>query len=242
MCSGRRRRKDETKDSGPTHAECVTGELRNLLHRRVAPDDDLVLRLPGREPVRRDELVRVFAEQHVADLSESHHGRSVTSASTRREIKLFSRNGRGCTSAAHLTAGIDLLEQVAGQGVPEPQLLIGRSASAGEDTMLMRIPSDRFDGCDVIREAMQRGLAEVWSIQSERESAHAHHSARVRAAAGERRGEKSRTSDILSNTKSLLSLPPLASWLSSLHLSPHTSCRCTASLLTQWFLIRTSRW
>ena len=40
-----------------THAECVTGELCDLLHRRVTPDDDLVLRLPGREPVRRDELV-----------------------------------------------------------------------------------------------------------------------------------------------------------------------------------------
>ena len=56
--------------------------------------------------------------------------------------------------SAHLTAGIDLLEQVAGEGVPEPQLLIGRSTSAREDAMLMRIPGDRLDGCDVVREAV----------------------------------------------------------------------------------------
>ena len=73
----------------------------------------------------------------------------------------------GCTSA-HLTAGIDLLEQVAGEGVPEPQLLIGRSASAREDAVLMRIPSDRFDGCDVVREAVQRCLQGDHAGQSER--------------------------------------------------------------------------
>jgi hypothetical protein len=100
----------------------------------------------------------------------------------------------------------------------------------------MRIPGDRFDGCDVIREAVQRRLL-------------GGHDKPVRKVNLRRfqpppdaRSWVKRTSDILSNTKSLLSFPPLASWLSSLHLSPHTSCRCTASLLTQWFLIRTSRW
>lgn len=68
------------KNWGATHAECVTGELCNLLHRRVTPDDDLVLRLPGREPVRRDELVRVFAKQHVADLPNRTMREASTSA------------------------------------------------------------------------------------------------------------------------------------------------------------------
>lgn len=63
-------------DAMPTHPEGVAIQLRDLLHRRVPPDDDLVLSLSGREAVGRDELVRRLAEEHVADLQTNDRYRA----------------------------------------------------------------------------------------------------------------------------------------------------------------------
>lgn len=121
-------------------------QLRNLLHRRVPPDHNLILRLARREAMRRDQLVRVLAEQHVADLG----GTSIISPGRIAARRYHPRT--------NLTARIDFLQEVAGERIPEPQLLIRRSASTREDAVLMGVPRDGFHGGDVIRKAMKRGL------------------------------------------------------------------------------------
>lgn len=69
---------------------------------------------------------------------------------TKKEKK---REGGG-GGATHLAASINLLEEIPGQGVPKSQLLVRRSAPARENPVLVRVPRDRLDGCDVIGEPM----------------------------------------------------------------------------------------
>jgi hypothetical protein len=114
---------------------------------------------------------------------------------------------RGKRKRAHLTARINLLQQITRKGVPETKLLVGCSSSARENAVLMRVPGDGFDSGDVVGEAMERLLRFKRGQLRKRE-----------------RKEKRQTSFILSKTKSLLSFPPLASCPSALHLRPQTSC------------------
>lgn len=172
------------------HAVRVARERGNLLHRRVLPDAHLVLHLPRREAVRRDELVRVLRPHEVADLA-------ATSALRRRR----ERTALTCEPVSISLSSVPVnvfQNRIFMSAVPPP---------------LARMPC----WC---------GFQEMALIAA---------TCSVKRYIG--------VSLILSQTKSLLSFPPLASWFScTFHLRPHTSCRCPSSLATWCSRARTSRW
>ena len=46
---------------------------------------------------------------------------------------------------AHLTTGVDPVERLAGQGVPEANATVGGAATGAHHSVLVRRPSDRLD-------------------------------------------------------------------------------------------------
>lgn len=59
----------------------------------------------------------------------------------------------------HLAACVHTVEHGVGAGVPEAYAAVGRAATARQQPVLVRRPSDRLDSCSVLCEARQRGAA-----------------------------------------------------------------------------------
>lgn len=53
--------------------------------------------------------------------------------------------------APHLTGGVDGLQRLAGQGVPELDAPVGGAASTSQQAVLVRGPGYRLDGRNVVR-------------------------------------------------------------------------------------------
>lgn len=96
--------------------------------------------------MRRDEFVGVFGPEEVADL--------------RRRYDVSSSFPSWPFEPTHLTARVNLVEEGAGRGVPESELLICCTSTGSEDAILVRAPGDGLNGSDVLGEAMGWRLKE----------------------------------------------------------------------------------
>lgn len=59
---------------------------------------------------------------------------------------------------AHLRVGVDRLERLARDGVPEPNGLVSRAPTRGQDAVLVGGPGDGLDGCRMIHVALEGDL------------------------------------------------------------------------------------
>lgn len=125
-------------------------ELRHLSERGVFPDEDLVLRVPVGAHLERERETDVM-------LPSAQQGSSRGPHTGTHQLVGVLRPGQ----VAHLGAGVDALQGLPCQGVPEADAAVSGAAAGGEEAVLVWRPGDGFHCSQVLRVLLHGAQAGV---------------------------------------------------------------------------------